>query len=171
MGDGEDERPEVQPAQTSLRRPPSPSVRRLRYASSMRAGARIFSHFFTTGSKYSVLGGQHTIAALQAIKVQWEAASLDTDVEWLKNVVATVVLKHNTPLDEAQIYAGDHRQAQSDVHVLTLAGFLRLLLKTAPDSPLERRLTLTLQKSGWPRPPKTVCVRISSFKLHSFHPS
>ena len=96
------------------------------------------------------------MAALQSIRVQWLECSLDVSAEWLSKVRASLVLKWNTPLEECQLFAGDHQQAQSDVHSVSLAGFLKLLVATSPSESMDRRLQLALQKSGWPRPIRAV---------------
>ena len=90
------------------------------------------------------------------MKTMREASSLDTTAPWLNFVRAERVVRFGTPLQTVMVLAGDHQQAQSDVHTLPISGFLKLLLNTDTTLTLDKRLALAIQMSGWPRPNKLV---------------
>lgn len=97
------------------------------------------------------------MAAVQAIRTARGAEGLGVDKPWLQRVRATVVLRHGTPVNECQLFAGDHQCAQGDLVPLGVAHFLRLAVESPPELPLANRVLLAHQKAGWPRPLTTVC--------------
>ena len=104
-------------------------------------------------SRYYVLGGQHALAAVLAMRKRLQEQSLPVP-EHLSLVLARV-LKVDTPLDIRQRVAGDHQAAQSAVHSLPFWRFMSFLaesLQRRPDGDVDSFLIAAIQKSGQPRP-------------------
>ena len=103
-----------------------------------------------------MIGGQHSVAALQLLRQERAKAGMAVDLPWLTTVRAEQVVRFGTPLSQLQLLAGDHQAAQSDVRELPMSDFLRLLVATDASQPLQDRIAMAIQKAGWARPERLV---------------
>ena len=111
-------------------------------------------------TRFVVLGGQHTVAAMRRIR---ELSLRDNRAppRVTQEVVARV-LRPDTPLEVRQRLAGDHQAAQADVREIPLwrvVGFMVEFRARYPDAPLDAVLQSAIQKSGRSRPTEVKRMR------------
>ena len=110
-----------------------------------------------TGNTFVVLGGQHSVAALQRLRAVRDAERLAVSLPWLETVRAAKILRYGTPVPAARLFAGEHQAGQAGVVELKASHFLSLLLQTPEELPLANRVLLAHQQAGWPRNASAVC--------------
>ena len=111
---------------------------------------------FSPAKKYFVLGGQHTVAALQELATERLKSSLPV-LDWQTFVFADI-LEPGTPLPVRRQISGDHQYSQPQVSHLGLSRWAQALLSAEPEGTLEDKVKFATRSTGFKRFPDSVCA-------------